>query len=72
MAKSKKETKSKDTMVAVKSMVDFMKDEVDRAVAHLSKDSKIESSNASSVSNVIKMSLDSAFIKAAGQIEKTL
>lgn len=72
MTKLKKETKNRETMSAVRSMVDFMKDEVDRAISHLSKDSKIENQNAASVSNVIKMSIDAAFVKASEQIEKTL
>lgn len=70
MKKSKTENKSRETMTAVKNMIEFMKDEVDRAVMTLSNQEKIEKSNAESVSNVIKMSIDSAFVKVSGQIQK--
>jgi hypothetical protein len=70
MKKSKTQDKSRETMTAVKNMVEFMKDEVDRAVMALSSQEKIEKSNAESVSNVIKMSIDSAFVKVSGQIQK--
>jgi hypothetical protein len=70
MKKSKTKNTSRETMTAVKNMVEFMKDEVDRAVMTLSSQEKIEKSNAESVSNVIKMSIDSAFVKVSGQIQK--
>jgi len=74
MAKTKetKATKSRKTMQAVKTMVDFMKDEVDRAILTLSSQDKISTDNAESVSNVIKMSIDSAFVKTASQVEKSI
>jgi len=71
MAKSKKVNNTKNTMSAVRNMVEFMKDEVDRAVMTLSTQDKIDSTNVESVSNVIKMSLESAFIKTAEHVEKT-
>jgi hypothetical protein len=70
MAKSKKVNNTKNTMSAVRNMVEFMKDEVDRAVMALSTQDKIDSTNVESVSNVIKMSLESAFIKTAEHVEK--
>ena len=70
MAKSKKVNNTKNTMSAVRNMVEFMKDEVERAVMNLSTQDKIDSTNVESVSNVIKMSLESAFIKTAEHVEK--
>ena len=66
--KAKTETKTnvdieKNVTFAVKNMVDFVKDEVDRAVAHLSTIEKIDKSNAESVSNVLKATIDSSFQK---------
>lgn len=72
MAKKSKVNKTKNTMAAVKNMVDFMKDEVDRAIVSLSSQDKISRENAESVSNVIKMSIESAFIKTSGQVQKAV
>lgn len=69
-AKTKEKTETKTNVniekkltFAVKNMVDFVKDEVDRAVAHLSTIEKIDKSNAESVSNVLKATIDSSFQK---------
>ena len=70
--KSKKRNTKIETMIAVKSMVEFIKDEVDKAIINLSETEKINTGDAQSVSNVIKMSIDSAFIKASSQVEKTI
>jgi len=77
MAKSKNKTessnfnKTRETMFAVKSMVDFIKDEVDRAVVTMASQGKIETTNQESVSNVIKMTIDNAFMKSSAQVEKS-
>tara|TARA_B100000035_G_scaffold314542_1_gene331170 strand:- start:2201 stop:2428 length:228 start_codon:yes stop_codon:yes gene_type:complete len=72
-SKTKKtKNKSKQTMGAVKTMVEFMKDEVDRAILGLSTQEKISKENVESVSNVIKMSIDSAFIKTAGMVQDSV
>ena len=68
--KTSKKNNSKEVMTAVKTMVEFMKDEVDRAVVSLSSQDKISSENAQSVSNVIKMSIESAFVKTSSQVQK--
>ena len=59
-------------MSAVRTMVEFMKDETDRAVAALASESKIDANNVQSVSNVIKMTIESAFIKTSGIVQKTV
>ena len=70
--KSKKTNTKIETMIAVKSMVEFIKDEVDKAIINLSSKEKIDVNEAQSVSNVIKMSIDSAFIKASRQFENSI
>ena len=49
-----------------------MKNETDRAVASLAADSKIDANNVQSVSNLIKMTIESSFIKTAGTVQKTI
>lgn len=70
--KTKKAKSSRETMSAVRTMVEFMKDETDRAVAALASESKIDANNVQSVSNVIKMTIESAFIKTSGIVQKTV
>jgi len=70
--KVKKSNKGTETMSAVKEMVEFMKNETDRAVATLAAESKIDSNNVQSVSNLIKLTIESAFIKTAGTVQKTI
>ena len=70
--KTKKAKSSRETMSAVRTMVDFMKDETDRAVATLASESKIDANNVQSVSNMIKMTIESAFIKTSGIVQKTV
>lgn len=74
MAKVKevKTVNSRETMAAVKNMVEFMKEEVDKAVLKLSLDNKIERSNSESVSLLIKSTIESSFVRAAGTIQKTV
>ena len=75
MSKTKQKNKqkgSRETMAAVREMVEFIKDETDRTVAILAADSKIDASNAQSVSNLIKMTIESAFIKTSGIVQKTM
>ena len=74
MVKSKdtKKSPTRETMGAVKNMVEFMKDEVDKAIANLSHQGQIEFDNTTSVSSLIKMSIDNAFVKSAESIEKSL
>lgn len=71
-SKTNKKNNSRETMTAVREMVEFIKDETDRTVAMLAAESKIDSSNAQSVSNLIKMTIESAFIKTSGTIQKTV
>ncbi len=71
-SKANKKNNPRETMTAVREMVEFIKDETDRAVAMLAAESKIDSSNAQSVSNLIKMTIESAFIKTSGIIQKTV
>ena len=71
-SKTNKKNNSRETMTAVRDMVEFIKDETERTVAMLAAESKIDASNAQSVSNLIKMTIESAFIKTSGIIQKTV
>ena len=70
--KSKKTNSSKETMLAVRNMVEFIKNETDRAVATLAAESKIDANNVQSVSNLIKSTIESAFIKTSGSVQKSV
>lgn len=73
MAKAKSNKNyEKNVTMAVKNMVEFMKDEVDRSVAHLASLEKIDKSNAESVSSVIKSSIDSAMVKTITMVQKSV
>ena len=74
MAKAKTKTPNyeKQVTMAVKEMVEFMKDEVERSVAHLTNLEKIEKQNADSVYNVIKSSIDSAMFKTIGIVQNSV
>ena len=71
-SKTSKKTNSRETMTAVRTMVEFMKDETDRAVATLAAESKIDANNVQTVSNLIKLTIESAFIKTSGIVQKTV
>jgi len=71
-SKTKKTNNSRETMSAVRMMVDYMKDETERAVATLAADSKIDANHVQSVSSLIKLTLESAFIKTSGIVQKTV
>ena len=70
--KTKKTNNQKETMDAIRTMVDFIKDETDRAVVTLAAESKIDANNVQSVSNLIKLTIESAFIKTSGIVQKTV
>lgn len=74
MAKTKEKSQDNEKQItmAVKEMVEFIKDEVDRSVAHLANLEKIERQNAESVSNVIKSSIDSAMVKTIGIVQNSV
>ena len=69
--KIKMETDRK-VMFAVREMVNFIKDEVDRSISVLSENGSIPRENAASVSNSLKMTIDSAMIKASNNVQKSL
>ena len=73
MAKTKS-TKNYEREVtqAVKTMVEFMKDEVDRSVAHLTNIEKLDRENAESVSNVIKSSIDASMMKTIEMVQRSV
>lgn len=73
MAKTKN-TKNyeKEVTQAVKTMVEFMKDEVDRSVAHLTTIEKLDRENAESVSNVIKSSIDASMMKTIEMVQRSV
>ena len=54
----------------VKNMVEYMKDEVDKAIAILTKDGKIDKVHTDSVSGFIKSTIDSTLVKASQSIQK--
>lgn len=70
--KVKKTKSSKETMTAVRTMVDFIKDETERAVATLAAESKIDANNVQPVSNLLKITIESAFIKTSGAVQRTV
>jgi hypothetical protein len=73
MAKTKsKKNYEKEVTQAVKSMVEFMKDEVDRSVAHLTNIEKLDRENAESVSNVIKSSIDASMMKTIEMVQRSV
>tara|TARA_B100000287_G_scaffold367569_1_gene363403 strand:+ start:1082 stop:1318 length:237 start_codon:yes stop_codon:yes gene_type:complete len=64
--------KQKKVMFAVREMVSFIKEEVDRSVATLSERGEIPRENALSVSNSLKMTIESAMIKASATVAKSV
>jgi len=70
--KEKRPNYEKQVTFAVREMVEFMKSEVDKSVAHLINLEKIEKQNAESVSSVIKSSIEASMIKAIGTVQRSV
>lgn len=65
-------SKERKVLAEVRNMVDFMKDEVDRAVASMVREKIIESHQATTVSTLLKSTLEASMIKTSGMIQKAV